>query len=297
MDINVIINNIKTKILDLVEGFIYTEEEINKLVLAYLAILMFDPEIEDLLDQVLRENYICFSEDLLSDLLNFSNEEYNKDEIWDYSCITGISMDPDLLGDKWVNVPFLIVEKQKSLFVEMDILIHELKHKINIIVSDYSSVPFKNGLSEQYEAYTKFILIDEAFNSFLVKLYLDNLLYLKQFPIKDQSIKNLLARIKAPKRYRYPEGYKKYIIGLLPLFENKEFFWKLYNQALFKKDLAGLRELCLKITHSEISYDVLVDNLDNFDLNDLKEMFDLIANSQNYEPVSWPEDKLSLIRK
>ena len=40
-----------------------------------------------------------------------------------------------------------------------------------------------------------------------------------------------------------------------------------------------------------------MDNLDNFDLNDLKEMFDLIANSQNYEPVSWPEDKLSLIRK
>jgi len=191
MDINEKITDIKLHVKNLVSHFPYSEEEINYLVIAYIALIMLDESISDLIDEVLTKVYCLFTNLTVEEAYNLYFKYARK-----YNDIHGI-YEGYFYNKEGVLIyePCIIVGsfKRISTLERFDTLLHELKHGINEIIIKDSSKGFNSGLSlitkDNKNHYDNF---DEAFNSFLTKIYLENIQYLKSLDIKDEEIIELV---------------------------------------------------------------------------------------------------------
>lgn len=231
MDINEKITEIKLHIKNLVSHFPYTEEEINYLVIAYIALIMLDESISDLIDEVLTKVYCLFTNLTVEEAYNIYFKYANK-----YKDIHGL-YNGYFYDEKGALIyePCIIIGsfKRISPLERFGTLLHELKHGINEIIIKESSKGFNSGLSlitkDNKNHYDNF---DEAFNSFLTKIYLENIQYLKSLDIKDEEIRKILATFNLSKKYFY--SYEEYVLPLESLFKSRKLFWALYNASIYK---------------------------------------------------------------
>lgn len=230
MDINAKITEIKQHIKSLVSHFPYTEEEINYLVIAYIALIMLDESISDLIDEVLTKVYCLFTSLTVEEVHNIYFKYASK-----YKDIHGLYEGYFYKEGTLIYEPCIIIGsfKRISILERFDTLLHELKHGINETIIKESTKGFNSGLSlvtkDNKNHYDNF---DEAFNSFLTKIYLENIQYLKSLDIKDEEIRKILAGFNLPKTYLY--SYHKYVLPLEFLFKSRKLFWALYNASIYK---------------------------------------------------------------
>lgn len=230
MDINEKITEIKLHIKNLVSHFPYTEEEINYLTIAYIAMIMLDESISDLIDEVLIKVYCLFTNLTVEEAHNIYFKYASK-----YKDIHGLYEGYFYEEGALLYEPCIIIGSFKRInpLERFDTLLHELKHGVNEIIIKESSKGFNSGLSlvtkDNKNHYDNF---DEAFNSFLTKIYLENIQYLKSLDIKDEELRKILASFNLPKNYFY--SYEQYVLPLEPLFKSRELFWSLYNASIYK---------------------------------------------------------------
>ena len=226
---------IKITIKEITKHFHYTEEEINILTISYLSMIMLDDEIEDLLMEVLSTTYILFTnepvEKIYQRLLRKPLEESFLFKLLnDNSTYFGYM----IKDNKLEHEHLIIISPADEIYQIFDNVTHELKHAINEIFPEFclSQEPFfYSGLARGTSTSIDYNAIDEAFNSYLVKIYLDNINFLKRFYIQDPQISKLVKAFKLPKNYRY--AYEIITIPCLPLFESEYLFTRLYYSYLY----------------------------------------------------------------
>ena len=232
------ISEIKGIVKKLTEPYHYTEEQINMITIVYLSMIMLDDEIEDLLMQVLRDTMIIFS--------NYSVEQT-------YIKIVGSKVDKKLSSslkyhrstyfnylvnkNGLTGIPFIIIPtNNRELYDIIDSLIHEIKHAINEVIPRFFTKDGKgyyySGLALVGENEIYFEALDEAFNSFLTKIYLDIITSIKKDTITDKSLKNLLNWWQSPRVYEYSSDIAK---RYQKVFSSKYLFPIFYNVSLYKK--------------------------------------------------------------
>ena len=234
--INLKIAEIKETVRKITKHFSYTEEEINMLSIAYISMILLDDEIEDLLMETLNQTYILFTNDTVLKMVEKLeqrkiNEPLRSRLKKSMSTYLGLKIEQKKLE----NDHLIIISKPKNLYFLFDALIHELKHAINEIFPEFCLTKnsyFYSGLALAEEQILLYEGIDEAFNSFLVKIYLDNIEYLKEFQISDPKINELLANFHTPKKYHY--AFERVVELCLPLFESEYLFPKFYYSSLYK---------------------------------------------------------------
>ena len=232
--INEKISELKELISEITEGFFYTKREINILTIASLSMILIDDEIEDLILETLKNTLIIFTSKKIKELYHdlFPNQK-------DWKTLkhnSALYFGSFLSQGKLCQDHLIIVPEKNDLFWLFDNLIHELKHAINEIFLKFTkyqgTICFYSGLAKCNEKQIFNEAIDEAFNSYLTKIYLDNIKYLKSFNIKDLEIKELLDEFTLPKNYHY--AYEKIVLLCLPLFQSKYIFKELYYGSLYK---------------------------------------------------------------
>lgn len=227
---------IKTNIKKITSHFHYTEEEINILTISYLSMIMLDDEIEDLLMEVLSTTYILFTNEPVVKIYQKIIREPLEESFLckllnDNSTYFGYM----IKDNKLEHEHLIIIGPFDELYQIFDNTTHELKHAINEVFPEFclSQEPyFYSGLARGTSTSIDYNAIDEAFNSYLVKIYLDNINFLKKFYIQDPQIRELLKAFKLPKNYRY--AYETITIPCLPLFESEYLFKKFYYSCLYK---------------------------------------------------------------
>jgi len=278
MDINVKIKEVKERVKDLTSHFPYSEEDINYLTLAYMAFNMLDESMSDLIDEVLTKVYCLFTDMKLEDAYErfIDNSEAETCKFKDTCAIfDGYYYDDGILS----NISYIIISSKPfgfsiSTMEIIDSLIHELKHAINEVIIKESGKGIYSGLGFiTTNNKLKYEYFDEAFNSFLTKIYLDNINYLKKENIEDEGIKKLLDSFSMPKVYDY--SYDYLVKPSLLLFKSRKLFWALYNMALYKNNTEfrkGIEEIFgknINYKHFMINY-----NCPNFNLDDILDLAD-----------------------
>lgn len=249
MDINEQIKEIKNRIILLTDIYPYTKREINLLTIVYLAFIMLDPTIEDLLDEVLKTTFFIFAKE--SSIEDFKSVMtcITKDEEKRLESLTDCFYGRKIINHELVGFPLIVIIEHTSLSEELDSIIHEFKHAINEVIPKFDGEKYFSGLSLEDEYYSFFRNIDEAFNSFLVKIYLDNISHLKSLDIKDPEIKELLANFGV---YHYHYCYQNYVRRCAPLFKSKKLFWLFYNASLYK-NMAELYQALEEVFDNKVS--------------------------------------------
>lgn len=283
MNINIKINLIKKRVKDLTSHFPYTKEEINYLTIAYLAFIMLDESISDLIDETFSKVFCIFTNLSITEAYELyissgaeGSRLKNSDAIYEgYYC-----------DNKGVisYVPYLIISTSGNNVLDIfDSLLHELKHALNEVINKADKEGFYSGLS--YIDSKMFMAnenLDEAFNSFLTSIYLKNVDYLSFQDIEDKGIRNILAKFYLPKSYVY--SYSHLVLPSLPLFQNRKLFWGLYNASLYK-DMLNLNDILMEVLNislDEFSY--------CFDYNRHKlEHMGVLLNNQNLEEIEFPK--------
>lgn len=284
MNINTKINLIKKRVINLTSHFPYTKEEINYLTIAYLAFIMLDESISDLIDEVLTKVFCLFT--------SLSIEEAY--ELYISSGANGSRFkDSDAVYEGYYcdnegeisYIPYLIISTKTCDNISdlFDFLLHELKHALNEVINKGDKEGFYSGLS--YVDSKMFMAnenLDEAFNSFLTSIYLENISYLSSQNIEDEGIREIIAKFHLPEKYSYSYSYLVY--PSLPLFQNRKIFWGLYNASLYK-NMFELNDILMETLHislDEFSY--------YFDYNrhKLKKMGNVLS-SQNLEKAEFPK--------
>ncbi len=232
--INERIKEIKSRIKNITAHFSYSDEIINILTLCYLAITTFDNEVEDILEEVLSTRYI---------LVN--SGEYDK-MLKKYYPLVDIYLDtympPSFDDNRVYKNDFIIISNNNTNGLLsgntcnlLDSFIHEIKHAMNSIINIYDNQKgygiFYCGLSEMNNEEIIYKMLDETFNSFMVKIYLNILAKLSKDNIQDEQIKKILESFNF-KCYHY--SYSKETRLLEPLFCNAKLFPLFYNAALYK---------------------------------------------------------------
>ena len=233
----------------------HTESEINLLTIALLSMIMLDDEIEDLLLEVLNKVPIYFTKDPLIDTYkrmvhNGVNRNILSNLKYDTSAYFGFSInDSELIDNR-----FMIISLEGPLWLILDNLIHELKHAVNELITKYECLHketyFYSGLALAGQKSILYEGIDEAFNSYLVKIYLKNIRLIKDLPIEDEEIRELLNHFSIPSNYHYT--YEKIVSECLPLFQSSKFFKLFYYGALYK-DFNNLDEYLYKLFNNSLT--------------------------------------------
>lgn len=268
MNINEKIKEVKERIILLTKQFPYTEEQINIFTICYLAMASIDNDITDLLDEVFSRVYILFNNGEFDEILTelqapldapgfHHSPDFDLSDISDYEFI-GIDIRKTRIFSKTVF----------SLLFEY--IMHEVKHAINVIVNSfeinaqnsycYAGILFYMYDGENY--YKGNLMLDEAFNSFITKIYLQVISDLAKKPITDVGIKTLLDSFNLDDDYLY--AYEVTDIWE-SLFCDQDFFLTCYNAALYH-DYLPLNELLAKIFSHDmegkaITFDDLLDYL------------------------------------
>ncbi len=234
--INNKIIEIKATIKEITNHFHYTEEEINILTISYLSMIMLDDEIEDLIMEVLSYTYILFTNEAVVKIYQkLLREPLEEEFLYKLTNDNSAYFGSFIKENQLENEQLIIIGPVDEFYQIFDNVTHELKHAINEIFPEFclSDKPyFYSGLAEGTSTNIYYNAIDEAFNSYLVKIYLDNINLLKKFRIKDEKIRNLLYNFKLPKNYRY--AYEIITIPCLPLFESEYLFKRFYYSSLYK---------------------------------------------------------------
>lgn len=275
MDINLKIKEVKERLSELTKHFPYTEEQINIFTICYIAMAAIDNDITDLLDEVFSREYILFNNGSFDKVLKSIKAPYKK---------PGFHLNPDFdLGDINNVCEFIGINLRKTrifsktvLTLLFEYIMHEVKHAINVIVNNFES-DAKNSycyagiLFYMYDGknyYRGNLMLDEAFNSFITKIYLQVISNLAKKPITDVGIKALLDSFSLDDDYLYAyevtEIWKN-------LFCDEDIFREFYNAALYH-DYLALNELLAKIFKSDIDgknipFDDLLDYLDELSEN------------------------------
>lgn len=282
MNINEKIFEIKTKIKSLTKHFPYTEENINYLAIAYMSFIMLDESIEDLIDEVLTKVYCFFTSLSVDEACNcFIKNGGSK-----YKDVHGLYEGYSYNNGELIYEPYIIIGSIQSISILeiFDTLIHELKHAINEVIINESSKGFYSGLSLiTKDNKTHYDYFDEAFNSFLVKIYLQNIELLKGENIEDEGIKRILSLFKFPKKYYY--SYDSFVLPAEQLFKSRVAFWPLYNASLYKNMEELYRVLQIVFNNSmpakkiikTLSYynDKIWDLMDHADYSEIEEEYSL----------------------
>lgn len=261
--INRKIEELKEDIKKVTEGYPYTNREINLLTIASLSMILLDDEIEDLILEVLRNTFIVFTKNNLKTVYNklFPNQL----DWYKLKDNTALYFGYFLKKGKLKQDHIIIVVEEENIFYLFDNLIHELKHAINEIFPElleiHGKASFYSGLAEYTEKGICYEAIDEAFNSYLTKIYLDNIHFLKSCKIEDREIKEILDHFISPKNYHY--AYEKIVSLCLPLFESKQIFKELYYASLYKSfvNLDKEVEKALNYTQDSIDFFLYLDQV------------------------------------
>lgn len=256
--INRKIEELKEDIKKVTEGYPYTNREINLLTITSLSMILIDDEIEDLVLEALRNNLVVFTKRDLKTVYHklFPNQlEWRKLKGSSAFYFGYFLSEGNLYQDHIIIVP-----EEKNIFFLFDNLIHELKHAINEIFPELmeirGNISFYSGLAECSEKKIQYEAIDEAFNSYLTKIYLDNILFLKRFEIEDAEIKEILDSFIPPKKYHY--AYEEIVLLCLPLFESEHVFKDLYYASLYKSFYNLDQVLERSLGHSKDSIDLFL---------------------------------------
>lgn len=223
------IKQIKELIQKITKHFHYDDYIINILTICYIAIVSVDQDVSDILEEVLSTKYILENDGSFN---RFLNKYYPDIDIF---CDT--YYEPSFNSENCNADDFIVL----AIFEHFDIcdiiegFIHELKHAMNSIIKRYDKGIFRCGLCEitnfNKERIFRYELIEEAFNSFLTKIYLKQILKLKKLKIEDPGIRRLLKDFKIE---NYVYSYDKITSLLEPLFCDSELFRLFYNAALYK---------------------------------------------------------------
>lgn len=233
MDINDKIKLLKERVKSLTSHFNYDEEVINILTICYIAITSIDKDIEDILEEVLSTKYILLNDGSFNYLL----KEYYPN-IDPYS---DTYQEPSFDNKKCYKDDFIIlnVENFNSVCDIFDAFLHEIKHAMNSIIKRYKQVENNNAIFycglcsiDYYYQERRFLFLEEAFNSFMTRIYLRQIEKLKKIKIEDRGISKILKRFSL-REYEY--SYYNITHLLEPLFCDKEFFNLFYNAALYKE--------------------------------------------------------------
>ncbi|MCM1053820.1 MAG: hypothetical protein NC483_07605 [Ruminococcus sp.] len=229
MNINERLKSIRLRIEKLTAPFKYGNGILDILTICYYAITTFDSEVEDILEEVLSTRYILINEGQYDSML----EKYYPLVSRDHSTYVPPSFD-----DKRIyNNDFIVIKWDFNDFVEVfDDFLHELKHAMNSIIHAYDNDRgygvFYCGLSETDNGTTIYKMLEETFNSYLVKRYLEIIYELSKEDLEEKSyIKEMLKDFNL-KGYSY--GYNQSTRLLEPLFKNNEYFPLFYNATLYK---------------------------------------------------------------
>lgn len=131
----------REKIKGLTKSFNYDDMELDLITLAYYSLYMLDSAITSLLDKVLSSVHIIFTKNLIASLMAVC-PEISEDEIELHRNSLGLSLieEYDFRTSSWNDAPYIIIDKTgadlKSILAT---IIHELKHKINILVPRVNS--------------------------------------------------------------------------------------------------------------------------------------------------------------
>lgn len=271
MDINATIKEIKKRVTILTKHFPYTEYEINLITLAYIAFTMLDPTIDDMIDEVISNTFIFFTNKSVVEIYKMilpDAQEFIIDELEDADAVT-YSYEFD--SQKELHFyPFIIIEKNVSINDLLDSTIHELKHRINDVIIKYNGDSYYSGLNLNSPLQNDYYNIDEAFNSYLVMIYFNNLLTLKKYNIEDVKIKEILEQLSKSQSYSYSNLVKP----CLPLFQSKTLFWLFYNASLYK-DMKPLYDFLDEVFQHQFTW---VDFFDALDYEDDKAIIDMLDN-------------------
>lgn len=238
---NKLLTKIKSHVISLTQHFHYDEDIINILTLCYFAIVSFDEDVKDILEMVLCSKYILVNDGSYDEMLKKYYPDINSE--------TDNYKEPSFDNNERYNDDFIIIcdwrphsHKRKANYYIRDVLdsfLHEIKHAMNSIIKSFD----KNGNRAVFHCgiYTmtsripgdlgKFLLLDESFNCFLIKLYLEQIERIKNCDIKDQGLNHLLQNFSL---YAYAYSYDKTTRLLEPIFSNEEMFKLFYNATLFK---------------------------------------------------------------
>lgn len=301
MNINVKIKEVKERLTQLTKNFPYTEEQINIFTICYITMASIDNDITDLLDEVFSRVFILFNNGNFDKLLtklgaSIDNGGFHKTPDFDLNCKDNY---------EYININ---INKTKifgmiCLPVLFEYIIHEIKHSINAVVKSFETDGKEsysnNGIyfykydgSTYYEAN---IMLDEAFNSFITKIYLATIKDLSQMSIDDEGISTILREYNLDDNYLYA-----YLCTEIwePLFKDQTIFTTFYNAALYH-DYLPLNELLAKIFNQDmegkaIPFDDLLDYL-----NELSENYENGShkNIENYlKKISkeYPKRKLKI---
>ena len=280
--INKKIIEIKSTIKEITKHFNYTEKEINLLTISYLSIIMLDDEVEDLLMEVLSKTYILFTTDtVLNTYQRLKQREIAEPLFTRLKESSSAYFGYEIIKDKIISENLIIISLKKEMYMIFDNLIHELKHAMNEVFPVFCETKkpyFYFFLAEGTKQEMIYEAIDEAFNSYLVKLYLDNITFLKQFKIEDSSIQKILLNYKVPQNYSF--AYEKIVNICLPIFESQFLFNKLYYSTLYK-DFDELDKAFHEVLgHTKDSIDFFLD-LDEY-LRNEKEMIEIEELDHSY---------------
>lgn len=234
--INTKIAETKTTIKEITKHFNYDEEVINILTIVYLSMIMLDDEIEDLLREALSKTYILFTSNPIEEIYQkLLGKKLFRETLIQLKQTNSAYFGSFIVNEQLVNENLIIIGPSSSFYEKVEDVIHELKHAINEVLPEFCSCNepyFYSGLAQETSYGIKYDMIDEAFNSYLTKIYLDNINFLKKFSIQDLAIKKILKDFKLPKNYHY--AYENITILCEPLFSSKYLFKKFYYSSLYK---------------------------------------------------------------
>ena len=285
------IAEIKETVTDITKPFFYTERQINLLTLVYLSMILLDDEIEDLVMETLKKVYICISNDSV-----LSNYQRIKKQ-------ANISLLEKIIGWKagyfCFRTPenqqetfFIIVEDHGNLDDLLESLIHEIKHAINEIIPSFfiwkEKAYFYSGLALVSDKETINESIDEAFNSFISKVYLNILYTLKNQNIEDPSIRKILEKLKKPQKYIFDHFLTKRYVQM---FRSKYLFRHFYYACLYK-DFEPLNKAIKKVFDKQYDAYEFFDDLDHF--ND--EIYQEHLNAINLSLIRKPQKIIPYIK-
>lgn len=236
MDINAKIKEVKERLTQLTKNFPYTEEQINIFTICYIAMASIDNDITDLLDEVFSRVYILFNNgnfDKLLTSLGYPLDCGGFHKVPDFDLES-----KDTYEFININISKCIIFSYPEMVLLFEYITHELKHSINSIVNgfmkgDKESFSFGGLAVEKFngEFYLKeFAMLDEAFNSFITKIYLEQIANLKEMDIEDTGIRIILDSFNLDADYLY--AYECTEIWE-SLFKDKDIFRLFYNATLY----------------------------------------------------------------
>ena len=274
---NELLTKIKLHVINLTQHFNYDEDTINILTLCYFAIVSFDEDTKDILEMVLSSKYILINDGSYDKIL--------KKYYPDINCDSDYYKEPSFDNNRSYNDDFIIIcdwrphsRKRKINYHIRDVIdsfLHEIKHGMNSIIKSFG----KNGNHAVFHCgiYTmvrnipgdlgEYLLLEESFNSFLVKLYLKQIERILNCDIEDEGISNILRNFSL---YSYKYSYAKTTTLLEPIFSNEEMFKLFYNATLYK-DFTPLFTRLEEIYQDDpyYSFDVLLFDYYSFSSNTL----------------------------